>query len=209
MHRVAKIAAALILSGLVLAACGSPSRHATSTTLPSHGYGLVVGNVGPCTAEQFDASPGNPIIVILSKDARTFATYNVTLDHGTTSYHFDVPAGDYEMVTTWTPSRVFTLIVRFGKTLRRNIAVSCWIAVPGNSTDSPATYAQQLNRADLKIWEVCAPTYRPFPGYGKIAFISPSGVRVHFGSFVNVWVGGNPPGCHKKQKHEGPVQFPK
>ena len=163
--------------------------------------------MGPCTAKQFDASQNNPLTVILTKDNKTFETYDVSLDQGTTSYHFDVPAGYYELTTTWSKSRRSGVVVKFGKTSRVNVTVSCWVEVPGNSSLSPTVYAQRLHRAGLRAWEVCAPTYRPFPGYDKIAVVSPYGVGVLPGSYVNVWVGGNPPGCHKIQKHEGPVDF--
>jgi len=163
--------------------------------------------VGPCTAKQFDASPNNPLVVILTKDNKTFETYDVSLDQGTTSYDFYVHPVHYELITTWPKSRVFSIVVKLGKTSRVNVAVSCWVEVPGNSSLSPTVYAQQLHRAGLRAWEVCASTYRPFPGYDKIALVSPYGVGVLPGSYVNVWVGGNPPGCHKIQKHEGPVNF--
>ena len=207
MNRYLRITAALVLSGLVLAACGSSNGHSSTTSAPVGGYGLVVGNVGPCTAKQFDASPNNPLIATLTKGNKSFDTYNVSTDQGTTSYHFDVPVGHYELTTTWSNSKVTGIVVNVGKTLKVNVTVSCWVEVPGTSSLSPTVYAQQLHRAGLKAWEVCAPTYRPSPGYDKIAVVSPYGVGVLPNSYVNIWVGGNPPGCHKIQKHEGPVNF--
>ena len=85
----------------------------------------MVGNVGPCTAKQFDAPQGNPLIVILTRGDKTFDTYNVSTDQGTTSYHFDVPVGYYKLITTWPKSRVFNIVVKRGKTSRMNVTVSC------------------------------------------------------------------------------------
>jgi hypothetical protein len=55
----------------------------------------------------------------------TYDAYNVSADAGTTSFHFDVPAGHYRLTTTWPQSRGLSVAIRFGKTTRLNISVSC------------------------------------------------------------------------------------
>jgi hypothetical protein len=61
----------------------------------------------------------------LTKDAKTFATYNVSADPGTTWYHFDVPVGRYTISTTWWGSKVSNVALKFGETLKVNFDVSC------------------------------------------------------------------------------------
>jgi hypothetical protein len=129
VNRCLKIVPALVLSGLALAAFGSPKGHSSTESGRTDGFGLIVGDVGPCTAKRFDASPANPLIVILTKNARTFDAYNISADRGTTSYHFDVPVGDYKLTTTWPRSKVFSVQVKLGKTSKVNVAVSCGTTV--------------------------------------------------------------------------------
>jgi hypothetical protein len=120
-----KAIAPFVLSGLVIAALGTFNGYSSKASASTGGFGLLVGNVRPCTAKQFDPSPTDPLIVILTKDAVTYDTYNISADVGTTSYHFDVPVGHYELITTWPKSRVFAVVVKFGKTSRVNVTVSC------------------------------------------------------------------------------------
>jgi hypothetical protein len=125
VNRHLRITAVLVLSGLVLAACGSSKGHPSTLSGPIGGFGLIVGDVRPCTAKKFDASPANPLIVILTKDNETYDTYNVSADYGTISYHFDVPVGHYKLTTTWPRSKESSVLVKFGKTSRDNVTVSC------------------------------------------------------------------------------------
>lgn len=125
MSRLVRISVALILSSVALAAFGSPDAHHSTGNGRARGYGLIVGDVGPCTARRFDAQPGEPLIVILTKNNQTYVTYNVSADTGTTWYHFDVPVGRYTLSTTWWGSKNYEVLVKFGKTSTINLEVSC------------------------------------------------------------------------------------
>jgi hypothetical protein len=125
VNRYLKISIALVLSGLVLAACGSSKEHSSTERAPAGGYGLIVGDVRPCTAKRFDAQPDEPLIVILTRSNKTDETYNVSADSGTTWYHFDVPVGRYTLSTTWWGSKEYSVLVRFSKTSQVNFEVSC------------------------------------------------------------------------------------
>jgi hypothetical protein len=109
----------------MIAAIGAFNGSSSKASASAGGFGLLVGSVRPCTAKQFDASSTDPLIVILSKDAVTFDTYNISADMGTTSYHFDVPSGNYQLTTTWPKSKDFNVVVRLGKTSRLDMRVSC------------------------------------------------------------------------------------
>lgn len=121
MTRFLQISIALALSAVAIAA-GRSYAHAAGHP---RGYGLIVGDVRPCTAKRFDAQPDEPLIVILTRNNKTYETYNVSADSGTTSYHFDVPVGSYTLSTTWWGSRNYSAVVRFGRTLTVNMVVSC------------------------------------------------------------------------------------
>jgi hypothetical protein len=113
----------------VLAACSSSKAPSSTASTTISGYGLIVGEVGPCTARAFDASPDNPLIVILTQNAKTYDTYNVSADPGTTWYHFDVPVGRYKLTSTWPDTKGYNVLIKFGKTSKVNIRVSCGPAV--------------------------------------------------------------------------------
>src|ERR1035438_5542472 len=100
MERILKISLALVLSWFALSAFNSGGEHAIKLQVRTNGYGLMVGQVAPCAAKRFDASPSEPLIIILTKNAKTYVTYNVSSDAGTTTYHFDVPSGRYTLRTT-------------------------------------------------------------------------------------------------------------
>ena len=125
MKQSLKAIAPLVASALVIAAVATFNVYSSKASASPKGYDLLVGNVRPCAAKQYDALPSDPLIVILTKDAATYDTYNITADPGTTSYPFDVPAGDYQLTTTWPKSRDFHVVVRYSKTTRLNFAVSC------------------------------------------------------------------------------------
>src|SRR5271163_3934408 len=86
---------------------------ATAASGANHGYGTPVGNVTGCSATVLDTS-GLPLIVILLKRGVPYAWYNVSTDRGTTSYHFDVPVGRYQLTSTYT-SVSYPLNVKLGK----------------------------------------------------------------------------------------------
>jgi hypothetical protein len=117
------------MSGLALAACSSSKGPSSTVSSSTGGYGLIVGKVGPCAAKKFDASPTNPLIVVLSKNARTYDTYNVSADRGTTWFHFDVSVGRYKLTATWPRTKEYNVLVELGKTTKVNIRVSCGPAV--------------------------------------------------------------------------------
>jgi hypothetical protein len=125
VKRCLKIATALILSGLALAAFSSTKGQSSTVSTPEVGYGLIVGDVAPCAAKAFDASPANPLIVILTKNAKTYDMYNVSADYGTTWYHFDVQAGRYKLTSTWPNTKEYSVLVKVGKTTKVNVRVSC------------------------------------------------------------------------------------
>ena len=83
-----------------------------------------MGDVLPCTAKKYDSQQG-PLIVLLTKDNKTFETYDVSTDPGTTWYHFDVPVGRYTISTTWWGSKEYNVVLNFGETLKVNFDVSC------------------------------------------------------------------------------------
>jgi hypothetical protein len=124
MNRCLKIIPALCLSVLTLCAFGLPNSHPSSKQTRARGFGLLIGDVKPCTAKKFDSQQG-PLIVILTKDAKTFATYDVSGDAGTTWYHFDVPVGHYTLSTTWWGSKDYDVVVKLGTTSKVNFEVSC------------------------------------------------------------------------------------
>jgi hypothetical protein len=125
VSRLLRTSVALVVSGLALAAFSWPNAHSSSEGARASGYGLIVGDVRPCTAKRFDAQPDEPLIVVLTKNDKTYVTYNVSADSGTTSYHFDVPVGRYTLSTTWWGSMDYNVLVKFGKTSRVNMDVSC------------------------------------------------------------------------------------
>ena len=129
VNRCLRYLPALVLSGLVLAACTPTKGQSSSVSSTPGGYGPIVGEVGPCSAKRFDASPANPLIIVLSKDARTYDTYNVSADRGTTWYHFDVPVGRYKLTSTWPRTNDYNVLVKLGTTSKVNITVSCGPAV--------------------------------------------------------------------------------
>jgi hypothetical protein len=125
MKRRLRVIAAVAILGLVSVMLNSDGLYQSRASASSVDYGLLVGNVGPCTAKQFDRSTHAPLIVILMKDSATYDVYNVSADEGTTSYHFDVPAGHYGVVTTWPNSKSHRVVVTSGKTSRLSLLVSC------------------------------------------------------------------------------------
>lgn len=124
MNRSLALGAALALSAGLLAVFGSPVA-SSAPHPPKVGYGLIVGDVKPCTAKVYDASPSNPLIVILSRRSRTYATYDVSADAGTTWYHFDVPVGHYTLTTTWPGTGVHHVSMKLGTTSKENFEATC------------------------------------------------------------------------------------
>jgi hypothetical protein len=96
---------------------------ATAASGANHGYGTPIGKVTGCPAKVLDRS-GLPLIVILLKHGVPYAWYNVSSDPGTTSYHFDVPVGQYRLISTYT-STSYPLDVKFGGSPRTNLTISC------------------------------------------------------------------------------------
>jgi len=124
VKRCLTVVPVLALTVLLLAAFGLPNSHPSTKHPRAHGYGLIVGDVLPCTAKKYDSQQG-PLIVLLTKDKKTFATYDVSTDPGTTWYHFDVPVGRYTISTTWWGSKDYNVALKFGETLKVNFDVSC------------------------------------------------------------------------------------
>ncbi len=120
-----KLDAPTVLFGLAVAIVGLLGVCSTIAGASGSGFGSLVGRVGPCQAKRFDAQPSEPLIIILTKGTRTFETYNVSADPGTTSYHFDVRAGHYDLLTTWWGSREYSVTVRVGKTTHVDFNVAC------------------------------------------------------------------------------------
>jgi hypothetical protein len=120
-----KAIAPFVLSGLVMATVGTFNVNSSRASASGGGYGLLVGYVRPCGAKRFDAQPAEPLIMVLTRSNKTYETYNVSADPGTTSYHFDVPVGRYTLSTTWWGSKEYSVLIRFGTTTRLNFMVSC------------------------------------------------------------------------------------
>jgi hypothetical protein len=95
----------------------------SAASAANHGYGTPVGNVTGCSAKVLDTS-GLPLIVVLLKRGVPYAWYDVSGDPGTTSYHFDVPVGHYQLTSTYT-STSYPLNVKFGGSPRTNLRISC------------------------------------------------------------------------------------
>jgi hypothetical protein len=120
-----KAIAPFVCSGLAIMALATFNVFSPSSSASAGGFGLLVGNVRPCAAMRFDAQPDEPLIVILTRGNKTYETYDVSADSGTTWYHFDVPAGRYTLSTTWWGSTEYSVLVRFGRTSHVNFEVSC------------------------------------------------------------------------------------
>lgn len=88
------------------------------------GFGTPVGNFSGCPAKTLDKST-LPLIVILLKGGTPYAWYNVSQDRGTTSYHFDVPVGRYQLMSTYTGVQHVALNVEYGKSPRNDFKISC------------------------------------------------------------------------------------
>ena len=125
MNRIRAVIPILILSGVVLSACDLTSAQSPPAIPASRGYGLIVGAVRPCSARYFDASSANPLVVVLTRDAKTYDVYNVSADRGTTWFHFDVPVGRYTLSTTYPGTKDYSVGVSFAKTTTLNVKVSC------------------------------------------------------------------------------------
>jgi hypothetical protein len=113
------------LSGLVIVTVGTLAVDSPRASASGSGYGLLVGYVRPCSAKRFDSQPAEPLIMVLTRSGKTYETYNVSADAGTTSYHFDVPVRRYTLSTTWWGSKDDKVLISFGKTTRVNLKVSC------------------------------------------------------------------------------------
>lgn len=125
-----RTAISLLLAAVVLCAFAGSPTHPSSERQRVQGFGLLVGDVKPCSAKQFDAQgAASPLIVILTKNGKTFDTYDVSADPGTTWYHFDVPAGRYRLDTTWPNSKDVNVVIVVGKTSKVDVTVSCRPAV--------------------------------------------------------------------------------
>ena len=110
-----KAIAPFILSGLVIATVGTFDAYSSRASASGGGYGLLVGYV----------RPAEPLIMVLTRSKKTYETYNVSADSGTTSYHFDVPVGRYTLATTWWGSKEYSVLISFGKTTHVDFKVSC------------------------------------------------------------------------------------
>ena len=125
MLRSLKFIFALVFAGSILSACNSTEGKSSTTSTPAGGYGLIAGEVGTCSAKVFDNPNVVPLIVILTRNEKTYVTYDVSSDPGTTWYHFDVPVGRYKLSTTWPGSREYNFLVKFAKTSRIDIKAPC------------------------------------------------------------------------------------
>jgi hypothetical protein len=94
------------------------------TAAVASGFGTPVGRVGPCPATSFDRST-LPLIVMLLRGGAPYAWYNISSDRGTDWYHFDVPAGRYQLVSTFTGTRSKSVIVKTGTSPRTDLMISC------------------------------------------------------------------------------------
>jgi hypothetical protein len=95
-----------------------------AASAPRPGFGTPIGKVGPCPATTIDEST-LPLIVTLLRSGVPYARYNVSADPGTIWYHFDVPAGRYQIVTTYTGTRNHSVTVDSGKSVRTDLTLKC------------------------------------------------------------------------------------
>jgi hypothetical protein len=88
------------------------------------GYGLPVGTVRGCPAKNFDSS-SLPLIVMLVKNGKPDAWYNISDDPGTNTYHFDVHQGRYQILTTYTGTQSHWITVVTGRSVRTDLTIKC------------------------------------------------------------------------------------
>jgi hypothetical protein len=110
------------LAVVIVMAFGLISSVAEGASKP--GFGAPVGKVGPCPAKNFDEST-LPLIVTLLQNGVPYAWYNISADPGTVWYHFDVPAGRYQLVTTYTGTRSHWVTVVTGRSPRTDLTLRC------------------------------------------------------------------------------------
>ena len=120
LARIAIVTTALTV--VILMAFGLTSSVAEGAS--KHGFGTPVGKVGPCPAKNFDEST-LPLIVALVRNGVPYAWYNISADSGTNWYHFDVPAGHYQLVTTYTGTRSHRITVVAGRSPRTDLTLRC------------------------------------------------------------------------------------
>jgi hypothetical protein len=120
LARTANVTTALAV--VFVMAFGLTSSVAQGASKP--GYGAPVGKVGPCPAKSFDEST-LPLIITLLRNGVPYAWYNISTDSGTDWYHFDVPAGRYQLVTTYTGTRSHWITVVAGKSPRTDLSMQC------------------------------------------------------------------------------------
>jgi hypothetical protein len=110
------------LAVVIVMAFGPISSVAQGASKP--GFGAPVGKVGPCPAKNFDEST-LPLIVTLLQNGVPYAWYNISADSGTDWYHFDVPAGRYQLITTYTGTRSHWVNVVTGRSPRTDLTLRC------------------------------------------------------------------------------------
>ena len=102
---------------------GSPDR--TGAAAKSHGYGVIVGKVGPCPPSVFSMPNVPPLIIVLIHNGVTFGSFDISSDRLTNYYHFDVPVGTYKLVSTYNGSELKSVSVGFAQTRTVNFSVRC------------------------------------------------------------------------------------
>jgi hypothetical protein len=110
------------LAVVIVMTFGLTSSVAEGASKP--GFGTPIGKVGPCPAKTIDVST-MPLIVTLLRNGVPYAWYNISADSGTRWYHFDVPAGHYQLLTTYTGTRSHWITVVAGKSPRTDLSMKC------------------------------------------------------------------------------------
>lgn len=97
----------------------------TGAATKSHGYGEIVGKVGPCPPSVFSMPNVAPLIIVLIHNEVTFGSFDISSDRLTNYYHFNVPVGTYKLVTTYGGSELQPVSVAFAQTRTVNFSVRC------------------------------------------------------------------------------------
>jgi hypothetical protein len=88
------------------------------------GYGLPRGKMVGCNIRTIDTST-LPLIVILLKNGRPYSSYNISSDRGTRWYHFDVPVGKYQIMSTYSGKMTYAIDLKYGQSPRVDFKISC------------------------------------------------------------------------------------
>lgn len=102
----------------------SAATHENVLSAEKAGYGFPIGRADGCSVKTID-TPLLPLIVILLKNGRPYSSYSISGDRGTRWYHFDVPVGTYQIMSTYTGTKSYAINLKYGQSPRRDFKLSC------------------------------------------------------------------------------------